>query len=165
MGRSLPIIVRVFSGPLECLKEEFSYNSYVENELFNIEVLPNFWGDGKNVVMVVGTSTAYGSGSTRHLHFITYRNGAYYLIEGPRLNELSIYKFYDGTGRKIIVATGIWESGEAHFDPHRFGFASYDWTGENYTVTNLGTTKNKYASESITIDDLIELEPLVLSPL
>lgn len=172
--RALPIVVKIFSGTPDCPKEEFSYQGrrgekgepledLPENEVGSAKVLSNFWGDGRNVVMVFGISTGYGSGHTKYMHFFAFKNGKYIRVEGPKLDELSKYKFGDEKikGNKIVVARAIWEEGEAHFDPHRYQFEIYNWNGQKYVMEKAGKTKSKY-DITITIEEIIKAEPEVL---
>jgi preprotein translocase subunit SecF len=100
--RNLPIIMKISSGSQDCQKEEFSYigekdpaaNLY-ENEIADFQIISNFWGDGRNVIMLLGEQTAYGSGFTIYMHLFTFKDGKYLNIEGPELDELSTYKFND----------------------------------------------------------------------
>jgi len=166
--RNLPIMMKIFSGSQDCQKEEFSYigekdpavNLY-ENEIADFQIISNFWGDGRNVIMLLGEQTAYGSGFTIYMHLFTFKDGKYLNIEGTELDELSTYKFNDEEpkGKEIIVARAIWVEGEAHYDYHRYQFEIYRWDGEKYTREEVGTTKNKYLGN---IEEILQKEPEVL---
>jgi len=170
-ARNLPIILKIFSGSMDCLKEDFAYTgrkdpevNLYENEIADFQILPNFWGDGKNVIMLLGEQTAYGSGFTIYSHFFSFKDGKYLNIDGPELDELSNFKFKneDIKGKEIIVARAIWAEGEAHFDYHRYQFEVYNWDGEKYIKKNAGTTKNKYLGD---IEEILQKEPeILLSP-
>jgi hypothetical protein len=166
--RNLPIIMKIFSGSQDCQKEEFSYiggkdpaaNLY-ENEIADFQIIPNFWGDGRNVIMLLGEQTAYGSGFTIYMHLFTFKNGKYLNIEGPELDELSPYKFNneESKGKEIIVARAIWAEGEAHYDYHSYQFEIYRWDGEKYIQKEAGTTEDKYLGN---IEEMLQKEPGVL---
>jgi len=169
-GRRLPIVFKIFSGPQDCLKEEFSYRgkersedyAVPENEVGDLWAYPNFWGDGRNTVTLVGVQTAYGSGFLTNIHFFTYENGKYQEIATLEFHSDDMYKLSgeDGLGKEIIVARMIWAEGECHFCPHRYKFEIYTWDGSRYLKREAGTTKNKY---SFDIELIIQAEPDVLN--
>lgn len=169
-GRRLPIVFKIFSGPQDCLKEEFSHRgkersedyAVPENEVGDLWAYPNFWGDGRNTVMLVGVQTAYGSGFLTNIHFFTYENGKYQEIATLEFHSDDMYKLSgeDGLGKEIIVARMIWAEGECHFCPHRYKFEIYTWDGSRYLKREAGTTKNKY---SFDIELIIQAEPDVLN--
>src|SRR5258708_2172815 len=167
-GRGLPVITKIFSGPKNCLSEEFSYTGNEDkrsgNELHNAQVFPNFWGDGRTILDVENESTGYGLGSTYFLNFISYANGKYRVINGPIVGSATKYGFKgaNGVGNEILVAKPIWAPSEAHFDPHLYTFEKFIWDGQKYNEIKLGTTKNKY--QPSTIDQMIQAEPSVLQP-
>lgn len=184
--RTLPIMVKIFSGSKDCPKEEFSYKAINEdndlfaneNEVYIAEVMRNFWGDGRNVVMVQGDSTAYGSGSIQQLQFFTWQNGKYVVVEGPSYSwwqgGASGYMFAgeNGKGTKIILAKFAPKYLDDEYGsilPY-YQFDIYDWNGHQYIGTKAGTTKNKYSwhwweedSEKF-IKKIIQAEPEVLKP-
>ncbi len=167
--RALPIMVKVFSGTKDCPKEEFSYTGAGENEVYTAEVMQNFWGDGRNIVMVGGVSTGYGSGSSVIFRFFTYRNGGYAMIEGPQLSghNWQCCKFDDknALGKKIIGAESQWAPDYSDYCAgcsSRFQFFIYTWNGKEYIKTEAGTTKNKYSG---CIDEILQKEPSVLEGL
>jgi hypothetical protein len=170
-ARNLPIILKILSGPTDCLKEDFTYTgrkdpnvNLYENEIADFQILPNFWGEGRNAIMLLGEQTAYGSGFTIYTHFLTFKDGKYLNIDGPELNELSNFKFKneDIKGKDIIVARAIWAEDEAHFDNHRYQFEIYSFDGEKYIEKDAGATKNKYLGD---IGEMLEKEPeILLSP-
>lgn len=167
--RYLPIMVKIFSGPEECQKEEFSYKSVKENEVYLAEVMNEFWGDGGNAVMAQGVSTGYGSGSSVVLRFFTYRNGEYAMIEGPQLggHNWQCCKFVseNGLGKKIIGAESRWAPDYSDYCagcPSRFEFFISIWNGKEYITTKAGTTKNRYSGG---IDEILQKEPSVLEEL
>lgn len=175
-----PVGVKVFSGAADCLKEVFSSfpkifsffpGKFEEgNQLGKIEVLPNFWGDGRNVVMVEDISYACGSGSSGILLFLSYQEGKYSITEGPKLSGTGcrgwMYKFDgdNGVGKEIIVAEPEWAEDYSDYCcgcSSRIRFTIYTWNGKTYTKTTAGATKNYYLSEGI--DEILQKEPSVLN--
>jgi hypothetical protein len=173
-ARSLPVTLKVFSGSTDCFVEEFKYDGVSDgrsgNELGKVEVKPNFWGDGKTVLLFSTVSTGYGSGFGEYMNFLTYRNNRYLVVKGPTLGELSAYKFVGSNreGREILVASSIWESGEAHFSPHRYSIKKLVWNGDGYDVSDLGTTRHKYGIDSKgvnLVDKIMKTEPELFAPM
>ena len=171
--KSLPIVLKVFSYDVKCLKEEFSYDgrddNRVGNELEAVAVKNNFWGDGRDVLFFSVISTGYGSGYTEYINFLTCENGNYSIVKGPIGSELSRYKFSgtDGEGKEMLVARGVWGEDESHFSPHRYVLEKWVWNGYGYDKVNLGTTRNKYElskNKSATlVDEIIKSEPELFS--
>lgn len=165
--RTLPIMLKIFSGTKECPIEEFSFlaedlaKEIKENEVSDFQIFPNFWGDERNVIMLIAEQTAYGTGSIRYIHFFAFENGKYQKIDGPELDSLSNFKFRDEKvkGREIIVARGIWAEGETHYDYHRYQFEIYTFDGQKYLIKKAGQTKNKYLGD---IEEILKKEPEVL---
>lgn len=169
--RYKPIMVKIFSGKQNCWQELFAYNGNITsqkprtgNEVGDIQLLSNFWGNKKDVILVEPISTGYGSGFSSYLNFFTFQNGSFTEIDGPSLNELADYKFTDPAhkGREILVQKALWsDSDGGHFSPHRYQFYKYDWDGSKYVETALGWTKNKYAAR---IDQVLVAEPDAMFP-
>ena len=176
--RSKPVVVKVFSGTEDCPREVFSYqsgNSDLHNE-FSIgpQTFFNFWNDNSNAVFVSIISTGYGSGSREQLIFLTYQNGSYKMIQGPKKLGGEPYKFAgeNGLGTKIIVAERRYDP----FDPEQRGwlpgnycagcssrmqFIIYTWNGASYDKKEAGITQYLYLSEGI--DEILQKEPDVLN--
>ncbi len=151
----LPIIVKIFSGNSPCYKEKFTYpaklspiNADLNDKRYNLangQLMKNFWGDGRDVIFVLGTLNFCGSGSRNQLLFFSYHDGKYIKIDGPVFSEIGFYFLSSHPeGRAILVAQGKLGKGEAHFDPHRYTFLLYKWNGQKYEEIEIGTTKNKY---------------------
>jgi hypothetical protein len=161
-----PIMVKVFSGTEDCPKEVFSYGW--GNQVGKAEMLPNFWGDGSNAVLVEGMSYGCGCGGTIRLLFLAYREGKYSAVEGPEILGLSrLYMFTgeNGLGKKIIVAREKWDSDYSDYCcgcSSKRQFMIYTWNGKGYTESKAGITQNKYPS-SESIEDIIQKEPSVLN--
>ncbi len=180
--RSMPIIVKVFSGADASCRELFSYTASQQpdgngvlwgaNESGLAYVSAGFFGDQKQAFVFEPISTGYGSGSSYPIDILAWQGGSFQVIQGPTMTELDIWKFNgtDFPGETILVARGIWDSTgtfEAHFSPHRVHFESWQWADGQYVKTDLGTTQNKYSfsgSSASTIDDIIKAEPNVLNP-
>ena len=168
---SQPIQLKIFSNYQECPKEEFSYISQIsENEVSETGtgIQLNFWGDNKNVLMISGIQTGYGSGFTTDLHFLFYRDNGYTMVDGPSFGSTDGYLLAGesaGIGTKIIVAQAKWEAEEGHYGDHRYHFLIYtfDPNSLNYTKVEGGTTKNKYSSPPSSISDILKAEPAVLN--
>jgi len=170
--RNQPILFKIFSGSQECQKEEFSYRGREKSEDFDVpenevsvfQVEPNFLGDGKNIVMLEGIQTAYGSGSSINEHLFAYKDGKYLEIATLEISSNDMYKFSGegGLGKEIIVARMIWGEGECHFCPHRYEFEIYTWDGNKYLKIDGGITENKYSPGDTNIESIIQAEPGVL---
>lgn len=179
--RRLPIMVKIFSGERDSLKEEFSYKTGFGhsglrcNEVALAKVMDNFWGDGRKVVMVQGVSTGYGSGSTQQLYFFTYQNGKYVVVEGPQYGWSQgapsgyIFAGEKAKGTKIILASPTWDrKGDVYLGSHHYQFTIYDWDGNKYIGTGGGITKNIYGwhwwekDDRDFIEQIIQTEPQVL---
>lgn len=99
---------------------------------------------------------------------LTYQQGQYKLIEGPRNGGYEqLYKFAgeNGIGNKIIVAERRWQTNPTDYCagcPSRMQFSIYTWNGEGYDKIELGLTQNKYLTGSI--DEILQKEPNVLNP-
>ncbi len=180
-GRSMPIVVKVFSDPTASCQELFSYTGvqrpdgngvpWGANESGLTSVLAGFFGDQKQVFMFEPISTGYGSGFSYPLNILSWQAGSFQVIQGPILTELDAYKFSgaDFPGETILIARGIWDSVgtfEGHFSPHRVHFESWAWADGQYVKTDLGTTQNKYSivgspsgGTVSAIDDIIKAEP------
>lgn len=168
-GRSLPILTKIYSNVGQ---EVFSFNGNENpakkrsgNELADAQILSNFFGDGRNALLVVNESTGYGSGSGLLVNFILHGNSGYQIVAGPAIvGGLDAYKFKDSSapGKEIIVSHSLWQDSEAHYDPHQIQFEQHIWDGQQYVATKLGTTKKKYDSQT-TIGQIIAAEPQVLT--
>ena len=164
--RYKPVILKIFSDDGGCAKEEFSYIGNIEeqneNEIGDLQILPDFWENGRQAVMLWAVQTAYGSGSSNFLHFFAYENGKYIRVDGPEFSNLGGYKLNGGVvaGKEIIAADFVWSAGEAHFDPHYYKVSIYEFDGSKYIVQKTVTTQNKYTGD---IDEMIKKEPDLLS--
>jgi len=162
-----PIIVKVFSGNENCPKELFHYQG-TGNIVWGTQVFSDFWGDGAKAVLIRDVSYAGGSGSTVNITFLTYRQGQYQIIKGPKFSghDWRCCKFDgdNGLGKKIIGAEHWWGLNYEYYCAgctSPLQFIIYTWNGEGYTKTVAGITKNSYGPESI--DEIIEKEPSVLN--
>jgi hypothetical protein len=167
VDRYLPVVLKVYQNDIGCLKELYTYTADQgerngNNELLKAEVFNNFWGDGKNAVMFIAFSTAYGSGYEATMRFLIYDSWRYRVIDGPKLNELTTYSLLDKNilGKLILISQGKWDIGnEPHFESHIQHLSIWEWNGEKYIVNELGTTKNKYSQN---IDEIIQGETTLL---
>jgi len=141
----LPIVVKIFSGTGFCYKEEFAFTGKGYN-LASARLMKNFWGDGRDVILLEAGSNACGSGTAVKLFFFTYQEGKYIKIDGPEFSELDYYFLSSPPeGKAILLARAKWEEGETHFGPHRYAFTLYQWDGEKYEEKEITITNNKYA--------------------
>ncbi|MDP3990824.1 MAG: hypothetical protein Q8P63_00815 [Candidatus Nealsonbacteria bacterium] len=164
--RVKPTTVKVFSGTDDCQEEVFSYQGE-GNEAWGAQVIPNFLGDGSDVVMVKDASYSCGCGGTTRLIFFAYQEGRYSIIEGPQFGGLGGLYMFDGDnglGKRIIVTEERWTSDPSDYCcgcVSRRQFIIYNWNGEEYVKTIAGITQNKYLEESI--DEILQKEPSVLN--
>jgi len=163
-----PIIVKVFSGKEDCPQALFYYQG-TGNVVWGTQVFSNFWGDGAKAVLIKDVSYAGGSGSTVNITFLTYRQGQYQIIKGPKFSghDWRCCKFDgdNGLGKKIIGAEHWWGLNYEYYCAgctSPLQFIIYTWNGEGYTKTVAGITQNSYGPESI--DEILEKEPAVLNP-
>lgn len=154
-GAELPIVVKIFSGTTACHKEEFTYpetlapiSSGFDDERYNsadARLMKNFWGDGRDVILVSGALNFCGSGTRGQLLFFGYQDGEYIKVNGPIFGELDFHSLSPSPeGKAILVARAEWEEGETHFGPHRYTFVLYQWDGQEYEEAEIATTNNKY---------------------
>jgi hypothetical protein len=154
-----PIVIKIFDGKEDCYQEKFLYppdfqietktpinfGSGKYNQLDNVEIIDDFFGDGKRVLLALLRLNFCGSGSESQLLVFLNHQGAYQKIAGPILNENDFYILYSHPkGKFILVGRAIWGEGEAHFEPHRYQIFLYHQSGLKYLVEFLGTTRNKY---------------------
>jgi hypothetical protein len=160
--RTGPNMIKIFFGTKDCPKEEFSHEFAEENEIHSVQFIANFLGDGRDVIIIDGMSTGYGSGATEKLHFLIWQNDKYSVFEGPEFGiscGLGTYKLAgeNDIGNKIIVAVAKY--GEDDYCcgcAAKLQFIIYNWNGEAYTKTIAGITQDKYFDESI--DEIIQKE-------
>jgi len=163
-----PIIVKIFSGNEDCPQALFHYQG-TGNVVWGTQVFSDFWGDGAKAVLIRDVSYAGGSGSTVNITFLTYRQGQYQIIKGPKFSghDWRCCKFDgdNGLGKKIIGAEHWWGLNYEYYCAgctSPLQFIIYTWNGEGYTKTVAGITQNSYGPESI--DEILEKEPAVLNP-
>jgi len=162
--RSLPIIMKVYSDDDGCFKELYSYtadhNKMPDNEMGVAEVISNFWEDGKNIVLFDTISTAYGSGYTTSMKFLTFDLYGYRVVDGPQIGSISSYRLLKkNSGINILVSRGEWGSTENHFGSHIQKLEMWEWNEGEYVIQKLGMTKNRYEKD---IDNIISGEPHLL---
>lgn len=154
--RSKPVIVQVLEEKNGCLKEVFRFGDVSKengefgwrngNEIGFASAEADFWGDGRDVFVFAPIDTGYGSGHASYLNILTFDQGEYKIIEGPKLTELSQFNFSAGAapGRAILVATGIWNEGEAHFSAHYCQVDQWLWQKGSYVKKELFISQQKY---------------------
>ena len=121
-GRSMPIIVKVFSAADASCRELFSYTAqqkpdgngtpWGSNESGFAYATAGFFGDAKQAFLFEPISTGYGSGFSYPIDILSWQAGSFQVIQGPTVTELDIWKFsgVDFPGETILVARGIWDS-------------------------------------------------------
>jgi len=158
----LPIILKIFSKENGLLNEESVYK-FDANALSSLRIVKSFWGEGKDAVLAETMSTGCGSGYASNLNFfrVEVENGKlfYLLVSGPSFGELDSYKITK-TG-EILLAKGIWDPNESHFEPHRYHLEKYVFNSleKKFEKSDLGTTRGKYSGS---IEEIIAAEPAVL---
>jgi len=174
--KTLPVIIKVFSLGKDGFKEEFKFEAKfpgkakppfdVANQLEEVKVEKNFWGDGRTVVFFSLFSNYYGSGGKNYLIFLSYKEGRYQVVQGPVLDELADYRFTgkNGKGEELVVAKAVWNTEEeGHFSPHRYTLEHWIWNENSYEKAGLErTTENKYDPASNVLDQIIQKEPHLL---
>lgn len=165
LQRSKPIILKIYSLISNCYQEVFSFiaqtDSYVNNEVLNMTIYPNFWSDQKDVVVLEAIDTGYGSSYDVYHYFITFENNIYQNKEMIKSNSDDIYQFFGKKylGEKIIWARMTWlEEDQCHFCPHRYLLEEYIWDGNRYSKREIGLTKNKYSPDHISFDQIKAME-------
>lgn len=164
-----PIVVKVFSANENCPQVLFYYQG-TGNVVWGTQVFSNFWGDGIKAVLIRDVDYAGGSGSTVNITFLTYRQGQYQIIKGPKFggHDWRCCKFdgNNGLGKRIIGAEHWWG---VNYDDYcagctsRMQFIIYAWNGKEYIKREAGLTRNKYGGgDRISLDEIIQKEPGVL---
>jgi hypothetical protein len=125
-----PLFLRILSGKIDCLEEEFGYDFNRElsasdnyfNQVGAVKFYSNFFNREENAFAIPLYQTGCGSGASGQLFVLTYAKGGYKVIPAAKISTDDSYRFTgrDYPGRKLIIASLIWGEGEAHFDPHHY---------------------------------------------
>ena len=162
---------------------EYNLTSTKENGMRAAQILSGFWGDGRDAVLITSVASGLGgqfpdyerifpqigAGSLALTHIVFSDKGRYRIVDGPKLTEMSFYKFGRPIpGMEVIVAHAIWQPGEPHWGAHRYRFERHIWSGERYVRRPLGITKKKHSptpqQEYRFVEAMLAAEPDVVTP-